>query len=159
MELSFIQLILAILPESLLISYVGLGLLGIRVKMVDYIKISVIYIFFLVIIRNIFKLYGLHVILGFLFFVVLFKIIVKVDWHISIISSLVGYIISFLGEVLIMPPILDWLKLDLVRIFNGNLIKFLVFFYLAKLPLMIAAILIYLCDFSIISIDREMENL
>ena len=39
MELSIGQLLLAILPESLLFAYVALGLLGIKVKVRDYLKI------------------------------------------------------------------------------------------------------------------------
>jgi hypothetical protein len=159
MELSLIQIILAILPESLLCSYVGLGLLGIKIRLNKHLGIAGSYTIFLIIIRNIFKLYGVHVILGFLFLIVFFKLIVKIDWFIAIISSLLGYIVLFLGEVVIIPLILDWLNLDMMRFFNGNLIKFLVFFYLTKLPLVIAAILVHLYDFRIINMDKEMEKL
>ncbi|PRX31821.1 hypothetical protein BX659_105152 [Orenia metallireducens] len=103
MEISLIQSILAIFPEFLLIGYVGLGLLSIKIRLNKYLKIAGSCTIFLIIIRNIFNLYGMHVILGVLFLAVLFKVIVKLDWHIAIISSLLGYIVLFLGEVAITP--------------------------------------------------------
>ncbi|OCL28473.1 hypothetical protein U472_00880 [Orenia metallireducens] len=149
MELSIIQLVFSTFPEGLLIGYVGLGLVGIKLKVIDYIKISIIDMIFLIVVRNILKLYGLHVILGVLFLSLLFKVIVKIEWELALIASLLAYILLFLGE-LILATILSYWQFEVVSFINCNdLVKFMIFSYLSKLPLLISAVMIYLGDINL----------
>jgi hypothetical protein len=45
MELSLIKIILVVLPESLLFSYVSLGLIGIKTKVINHFKITIFLLF------------------------------------------------------------------------------------------------------------------
>ncbi|PRX31822.1 hypothetical protein BX659_105153 [Orenia metallireducens] len=149
MELSIIQLVFSVFPEGLLISYVGLGLVGIKLKVIDYIKISIIDMTFLIVVIDILKLYGLHVILGILFWSVVFKVIVKIEWELALIASLLAYILLFLGE-LILATILSYWQFEVISFINGdNLIKFMSYSYLSKVPLLVPAVMIYWGDINL----------
>jgi hypothetical protein len=146
MELSIIQLMLSIFPEVLLISYVGLGLVGIKTRVRNHFKIGMVFLIFLIIVRNILKLYGLHIILGILFWSLLFKVIVKIEWKLALIASLLAYILLLLGE-LILATILSYWQFEVISFINGDdLVKFMIFSYLSKVFMLIAAVMIYLGD-------------
>ncbi|GAB6099632.1 hypothetical protein JCM16358_15110 [Halanaerocella petrolearia] len=66
MELSIQKMILATFVESLLLSYVGLGLIGIKISKQKHIKIGILYTISVAIVRNILKLYGLHTLILFI---------------------------------------------------------------------------------------------
>ncbi|OCL28472.1 hypothetical protein U472_00875 [Orenia metallireducens] len=152
MELSLIKIILVVLPESLLFSYVSLGLIGIKTKVINHFKITIFFTFFLVIVRNILGLYGLHVILGALFLSLVLKVIVKIDWNMALIATLLIYILSFLGEI-IVAEILSYWNFEAVDFISGDsLSKFLTFFYLSRVPLVIAAIKIYWGEVNLLKI-------
>jgi hypothetical protein len=74
------------------------------------------------------ELYGLHVILGILFLSLLFKVIVKIDWNMALIATLLIYILSFLGEI-IVAEILSYWNFEAVDFISGDsLSRFLTFF-------------------------------
>ena len=122
MELSITKIILVVFPDGLLTSYVGLGLIGVRTKARNHFKIATIFMIFLIVVRNILKLYGLHVILGILFLSLLFKVIVKIEWELALIASLLAYILMSLGE-LVLATILSYMDFDVVNfVSDGHLI-------------------------------------
>lgn len=158
MELSPSQILFFALPEGLLVSYVGLGLINIKVPIQKHIKITLICTSSLVILRNILKLYGAHVIILYLVLTLSFKILIRIKWKLAIIASLLGYILLSLGEALFLPLILQYLNTNIQELINNNLISVLPTFCLTKVPLLISSLMIYYFDFSFFKFNSGFSN-
>ncbi|ADL12129.1 hypothetical protein [Acetohalobium arabaticum] len=153
MELSISQILFFVLPESLLMNYVGLGLINIKIPIKKHIKISLSCICSLVILRNILKLYGIHIIILYFILTLSFKKFIEITWSSAIIASLLGYILLLLGETLVFPLIFQYFNTNIQELINNKLILNWIAFYLTKLPLLITGFMIYFYDFSFFDLE------
>lgn len=155
MELSIIQIILYCFPESLLLTYVGLGLNGIKISKKNYIQISILLIISLIILRNLFNLYGFHTFILCIILIILMKLFINISWKEAAISSLSGFIILLLGENLLLPLLKKCFGFNTINeIFKNNQLYFIIA-YLTKLPLLLAAWAIYYFDFILFNLESE----
>lgn len=147
MQLSIIQFLIYTIPENLLLIYTSLGLINIKITIQKYITITIIYSVCLIIIRNLFNLYGLHILILCLFLTLLFKFYIKINLSIAIVSSLLGFILLLVGESLILPLTFYYFDIDIKEFINSISIKNIIVFYLTKFPLLISSLIIYFFDF------------
>ncbi|GAB6099631.1 hypothetical protein JCM16358_15100 [Halanaerocella petrolearia] len=70
-------------------------------------------------------------------------------------ASLIGFIILFLGNLIILPLIIEYLKVNISKVVNGNLFLFCLISYLIHIPFWMATLAIYFLDFSIIDLAEE----
>ncbi|KXS42355.1 MULTISPECIES: hypothetical protein [unclassified Candidatus Frackibacter] len=145
MSLSILQVFLGTFPESILMTYVGLGILGIKSTLKNYLKIGICYNIILVLARN---LYGLHSIILCMVLSILIKIIINIDWKLSIMSAIIGFIIMFMGEALVLPVAFQYLNVNIQEV-HKSLSLYFGLFYLSKVPLLISALSIYFLEFNI----------
>ncbi|WP_408955331.1 hypothetical protein [Natroniella sp. ANB-PHB2] len=157
MELSLFRVIFTAFPESLLLTYVGLGLLGVKLKWEDYITIGFFYIVGLVIVRNVFDGYGLHVLILCLLLALLIKGIAKLDLSISVIASLFGFIILFISEAIFISLITGFLEIGILEIIQLNNFYYLLISHLSKSLLFIAFLLIHFLNFKLVDIGNEID--
>ncbi|MGM0472283.1 MAG: hypothetical protein ACQEQI_08420 [Bacillota bacterium] len=157
MELSINQFIIHSIPESFLIIYVGLGLANIKTKSINYIKMTAIYTFFLVLTRNILNLYGFHTLILLMILFSLLKYFTPISWDIAIISALLDFIILYIGESLFFSLIFIPLNLSNIQDFyqftNDNFILASFLIYLTKLPVIICALLIKFKNFNLLKLN------
>ncbi|ADL12130.1 hypothetical protein [Acetohalobium arabaticum] len=151
MNLSTIQILLHIVPESFLLIYVSLGLINIKIKLQQHIKITIIYTCCLILLRDILNLYGLHIIFLFLSLTLLFRIFIEISWNLAIIASLLGFIILLLSELVLFPLVFQYLNTNIKTFINNDLILFSIIFYLTKLPSLIMSLMIYFFDFHLLN--------
>ncbi|SKA00016.1 hypothetical protein [Selenihalanaerobacter shriftii] len=146
------KVLCGILPESLLLVYVGLGLINIKLSIRNYIKITILYTIGLLVVRYILNFAGIHILILCLFLSLLFKIIAKVDWNLAIISSLLSLILLLLGEVLVYSKLLTYFGISIKEFLNSNnLILFNLIIFVTKVPLLICAFLIYFFEVNLLN--------
>lgn len=149
MNISIVQLIFAVFPESLLLSYVGLGLIGIRKKFETYLKLGAIYTSAFAVVRLVLNYHRLHSLILCLALIIIFKMCLDLEYSLAIIAALLGMIILILGDVVVGVILVNYFNLNLTEYINSGGILFLIFFYIMKLPLLIVSILIYNFDFKL----------
>ncbi|AGB42475.1 hypothetical protein Halha_2602 [Halobacteroides halobius DSM 5150] len=155
MKLSLGQILFASLPQSFLLIYVCLGLYNIKTSLWDNIKITLIYMISLFSLRNLFNMYGLHTFILILLLIVIFKLIIKVDWKVAIISSVSGFSLLMIGNSLVLPFVVNYLQISVKQIMQGGLIQYLLIAHLVNLPLWLTAIVIYYWDFNIFNLSER----
>ncbi len=153
LDLTFFQLVFIIFPEYLLLAYVGLGMIGYKISIVNNLKVAVICTFILGFLRNIFFLYGLHTLIMILSLAVVMKLIINIEFKIAFITSLIGVLILGLGETIIISIGINLLQIKMEIMANG-LISYL-FSYLGKLPIIIIALGIYQKEWKLIDLGGE----
>ncbi len=153
MNLSLIQVIFAAIPDSFLIVYTGLGLLGIRIKAVTYLKIISCSILSLYIFRNILNIYGFHSIILIVIFILSYRFIVGLDWIISIMAVLLGFILSIIGETICYIVIARYFNIALEGFYQSEGLIFYITYYISKLPLILVLFGIKFFNLKIIDID------
>ncbi|MCK8816650.1 hypothetical protein MWH28_04600 [Natroniella sulfidigena] len=146
MEVSLLRIILAGFPESLLLAYVSLGLVGVKTELKDYLKIGIVHTSGAIIIRGVLQLYGLHSLLLILLLVILLKLIVRLDLKLAVIGVLLAFIILFMIEAVVISILINYFEVDIAEIFNGDSFFNYLFSYSILLPLLIVALLIHFCD-------------
>jgi|GEM_PF-2290507 len=156
MEITFSKFIFGVLPESFLIIYVGLGLLEVKLKIGDYIKIVFLTSFGLLFIRNILNIYGMHMFIYGLLMILTIKFFVEIDWKWILVAVLSSFTIVSLGEMVIYWGLKDILGLNIKEFFNtDNSFLFFGLVYLMELPLIIIASLIYFNDFKFYDVNSD----
>lgn len=150
MKVSLIKFILGGVPEAFLLTYVGLGLVGIKTSLQNYTKIVSCYFVGLIVFRGLINLYGMHSLVLCLFLALLFKFFLRINWKLSIIGALFGFVLLFLGEGLVYWGLINWLKVYMPDLVTSNdLLFFFTSFFAMQLPSLIVGGLIYLYDFSL----------
>ncbi|MCK8826863.1 hypothetical protein MWH25_03760 [Natroniella acetigena] len=146
MKVSLWRMILAGIPESLLLAYVSLGLVGVKTEVKGYLKVGIAYTSGMILLRYVFQFHGLHSLLLILLLMTLLKLIVKVDLKLAVIGVLLVFIILFIIEAIIFFVIINYAKIDWATINNSLFLKLLLS-YLQQLPLLMIALLIHFFDF------------
>ncbi|MCK8824556.1 hypothetical protein [Fuchsiella alkaliacetigena] len=157
MELKIIQLITMGLLEVFLMTYVGLGLLGIKTTIVRHLQIGVIYVLGIWITRNLLQLYGLHTLLLCILLIVLIKFIVKIDWQIAIIAVLLGFVILFIGEAIFLQIVIRYLNVNMEKFVTKSSPLFLILHIITHFFLLFSAVLVKFFEIKIINLAGE-EN-
>jgi len=156
MKLSLLRVIFVAVPECILMVYVGLGLLGVKTTVKNYLVIGVVGAGSLWFIDNLLNLYGLHSILSIIILGVLINIVVDVEIKQSIIVILIGMIILAIGDLIFVTLIVKISNLNVGLIGEQDYL-YLLCMYLGMIPLLITAYSIYRFDITLIKLagDRD----
>lgn len=154
---SFLKAILLVLPEQMLMIYVGLGLIGIKINFSDVLKGAVGGTLIVWLLRAGLNLYGLHVLITMLYLIIAVKFIKKITFFDAAIAILISYILLFFNEYLLFFAWRLTFEQVVVDFISASLANFLLISYLAKSLFLVLAGLIYYYDFKLIDLvgDRN----
>ena len=149
MNISLYQIIFGVFPESLLLMYVGLGLVKVKTSLWNYFKMGFIYAMCFWIIRLVLNVCQIHSLILCLVTSLIFNLFLDLEYNLALLASLLGMIILILGEVLVGSIIIIYFDIDMVSYTSQGGLNFIIGFYLMKLPLLIIGNLIYFFNFNI----------
>ncbi|MCK8816651.1 hypothetical protein MWH28_04605 [Natroniella sulfidigena] len=116
MELSLVRIILIGFPESLLLAYLGLGLVGINTDLSNYLKVGLLHTVGLIIIRGVFDIYGLHTLLLGLLLAMLLKLIVELNLQVAFAAALLGFVVLVLLEAGLYLLVINYFSFTLIEV-------------------------------------------
>lgn len=148
--------------EGFLMSGVGLGVLGIRLKIVKLIAIAFLYSSFVYGIRETYMLLGIklgtHLFFVMIFMVVLFKYIGKQSILDGVLATLINIAVVLFGETVFLIPFLTYLGIDVNKLFALPH-AFLIGTVIYLLPLILLFVVVYIKKITLININILAENI
>ncbi|MCK8817406.1 hypothetical protein MWH28_08550 [Natroniella sulfidigena] len=155
MEIATGILLTVALVEVLLMSYVGLGLVGVKTGFKDYLKVGLLYILGLWVLRNLIRLYGFHSLILLLFLVLLIKFIVKVELWVAATATLLGWIFLLIGESFVLGFVVEQFGISLKELIAGSSWISYIILLMTQFGLVIGAILVHFFELKIIDLGSE----
>jgi len=136
-------------PESLLFSYVGYGLLGIKVTGRQLLLHAGLYWLGGILVRSIEALFGWHMAVMLALYTVLGYLLIRVPLRTSFCAAALSFLSLALGEFLVAIPVITWLGWSTQSIVE-TATQGLVFGWLSNVPLIVLAIAIWRYDFMLL---------
>ncbi|MCK8826864.1 hypothetical protein MWH25_03765 [Natroniella acetigena] len=140
MELSILRIILIGFPESLLLAYLSLGLLGINTELNNYLKFGVLQTIGAIIIRGVLDIHGLHTLLLGSLLVILLKLIVELNLQVAFGATLLGLIILLLVESSLLLVVTNYFGFTLIEVIESSTLNYLIAYSTQLLLLIIAQV-------------------
>ncbi|WP_156924148.1 hypothetical protein [Halonatronum saccharophilum] len=147
--MSIISYILITIPEILITSFIGLQLVGVKGRFGDYLKIALLYTFGLWLTREVFNLYGLHFLLVLAILVLVFKFILRINWLLSFLATIIGFMILGISETITFNLASGLLELTFDEI-RSNTFLFYLLAYLSQAFLVVIGGIIYRYNYRLI---------
>lgn len=155
--MNFLTKIITHSIEAVLLSGAGLSIIGIRPKLKKIFLISALYVILALVIRSTYIKnsipLGTHSMILFTGFCLLLIFVGKQKALNSIVATLIGAGLIFLGEGMVLIPLLNVLNLDPVTIF-GRPEMFILAGILSNIPLIIVFVLGYVLKITLINFDK-----
>ncbi|MBM7557398.1 hypothetical protein [Halanaerobacter jeridensis] len=149
---SFLKTILVVLPEQILMLYVGLGLIDIRINFNNALKVATGGAIVVWALRSGLNLYGLHALVTMVYLIIAVKFIKRITFFVATTAMLITYILLFFNEYLLF---LGWrltFEQAIVDFISDSLVNFLLIAYLSKVLFLVLGLLIYYYDFKLIDL-------
>lgn len=127
--------------ESFLLTYVGLGLLGVRRGLKAMFPLALLYSIALYIIRSVPLPFGLHTLVLTLILSTLIRFTQRVSWQTSITAALLGTALVAVGESILVVAVLSLLKMPVSKVLGDPWLR-VGFGWLADWILIISAFLV-----------------
>ena len=138
--------------EGLLLTSVGLGLLGIKNRYKNHLKIIPCYMIVMYLFDAVIDLKGLHPFVLLIILAILIKFIVKIDWGFSFIASLISFLILYISEVVFMLVVLSVFGLSIEQI-QEPLTNFTFFYFLNRSVMAMISFIIYKFNINLIDLS------
>lgn len=150
--------VFAYIFQSFLMTNVGYGIIGIRVKLKELITIVLLNTLNIICIREIYSILniktGSRVIIIAIIYTLICRIILKKPIIITIIATLISFSLIIIQELITLFPIIHIFKIDLDRVLNaGNVLSFFVVIA-SNLLLIIFYIIFSICEYNIVNLDQ-----
>ena len=149
MNISLYQIIFAVVPESLLLVCVSLGLVKIKSRPKNYLKMGSIYTICFWLVRTKFNVYRIHSLILCLILSFIFKLFLDLEYNLAVIASLLGMVVLILGDVLVGAILINYSGVEMINYGSQGELSFFIWFYLMKIPLIVLSGLIYFFNFNI----------
>lgn len=144
--------------ESFFMSIIGMGLIGIRLGIRQYLTIGIIHGFFVYVIRNIYLLneipFGTHTIILLLIMIILIHYVGKLSWGEAAVAGFVGIAIMLINEAIVIVPFYGYFNLKFAAVMNDRWLS-VASGNAVDLPIYILGILIYKLEWSLVKIKSE----
>lgn len=152
--MSLLQLLLVSLPEALLVTALSFQLVGLKIKTSDFILIGVSQTTIAYLVRLSPVPFGLHSLIQIILFIVLLRIITKINFRVIIITALLGLTIYASLETVIGPTLLNLTGYHLNEVINNPTMR-IIFFLPQAMVILLFIILTKKFDYRLVDFSRK----
>lgn len=152
--MSLLQLLLVSLPEALLVTALSFQLVGLKIKTSDFLLIGVSQTTIAYLVRLSPVPFGLHSLIQIILFIVLLRIITKINFRVIIITALLGLTIYASLETVIGPTLLNLTGYHLNEVINNPTMR-IIFFLPQAMVILLFIILTKKFDYRLVDFSRK----
>jgi len=113
-------LVLFYIVEGALVGYVGMALIGIRLNPKQFAVVGLCQGLVVYVVRGIYTMNGLpfgtHILFNLLGLIIILCFVTRTYWGVCTAGGLLGFIVIFLSEMSMLPPVYSYLKITFEKV-------------------------------------------